>query len=80
MPRPKASMTPRWEMVLRFLKAYRKLHGVSPSYQVLADGVGLKSKSNVHRMMKRLEEEGYVVRSRKFYGVKDRSVEEVLSL
>lgn len=81
MPRPKAKMTPRWEMVLRFLRAYMRIHGVSPSYRVLADGVGLKSKANVHRIVKRLEQEGHVVRApRKFYGVRDRSVDEVLSL
>lgn len=76
-------MTPQWELVLRFIKAYIRMHGVSPSYDVLARGIGMKSRSNVHRMVKRLEEEGHLERKpRKFYGVKvvDRSVKDVLSL
>ena len=83
MGRPKARMTGQWETVLRFIKAYSRLHGVSPSYDVLAKSLGLKSRSNMHRIVKRLEEEGHVERRpRKFHGVKvvDRSVKEVLSL
>jgi len=76
-------MTPQWEKVIRFIRAYIQIHGVSPSYGVLAQGIGLKSKANVHRIVKRLEAEGLLERNpRKFYGVrmKDRTVEEVLSL
>jgi|GEM_PF-2106297 repressor LexA len=76
-------MTPRWEMVLRFLKAYIQIHGCSPTYEVLAKGMGLKSRANAHRIVKRLEAEGLLDRKpRKFYGVKirDKSVDEVLSL
>lgn len=83
MPRNRSVMTNRWETVLRFIKAYVKIHGVSPSYEVLAKGLGMKSRSNMHRMVKRLEEEGHLeVKPRKFHGVKvkDRTVEEVLSL
>lgn len=83
MPRPKASMTPMWEKVLRFIRAYVKLHGVSPSYSVLAKGLGMKSRANMHRIVQRLAEEGHLeVKPRKMNGVrvKDRSVEEVLSL
>lgn len=83
MPRTKASMTPQWDKVLRFIKAYVKLHGVSPSYRVLAHGLGMKSKANVFRIVRRLEEEGHLeVKPGKFHGVKvkDRSIAEVLSL
>ena len=76
-------MTENWERVLRFIRAYIKLHGVSPSYAVMAEGLGMKSRANMHRMVKRLEEEGHLQRKpRKFYGVKvvDRSVREVASL
>ena len=79
----KKRMTGNWEKVLRFIRAYIKLHGVSPSYAVMAEALGLKSRSNMHRMVKRLEEEGHLQRKpRKFYGVKvvDRSVREVASL
>jgi repressor LexA len=81
--RRKQKMTQRWEMVLRFIRAYIKLHGVSPSYAVMAQSLGMKSRANMHRIVKRLEEEGHLQRKpNKFYGVKvvDRSVREVASL
>lgn len=81
--RRKQRMTDQWERVLRFIRAYIRLHGVSPSYGVMAEGLGLKSRSNMHRIVMRLEEEGHLQRRpRKFYGVKvvDRSVREVTSL
>lgn len=83
MPRPRAVMTPNWEKILRFIRAYIKLHGVSPSYAVIAKALGMKSRSNMHRMVQRLEQEGHLeIRPRKFYGVKvkDRTVAEVSSL
>lgn len=76
-------MSPRWEMVLRFIRAYTKMHGVSPSYEVMAKALGFKAKSNMHRIVHRLKEEGHLeVAPKKVYGVKisDRSVKEVLSL
>lgn len=76
-------MTDRWDTVLKFINAYIRLHGVSPSYAVLAKGLGMRSRSNMHRIVKRLEQEGLVSRKpRKFNGVKlvDRSVKDVVSL
>ena len=83
MPRTKAKMTPKWEKVLGFIRTYIKLHGVSPSYDLIAKSFGLRSRSNIHRMVRRMEEEGHVqVRPKKVYGVRveDRTVKEVLSL
>lgn len=79
----KRAMTVRWERVLRFIVAYMKLHGVSPTYAVIAESFGMKSRSNIHRMVIRLEQEGHLCRKpRKFNGVKvvDRSVREVSAL
>jgi SOS-response transcriptional repressor LexA len=81
--RPKSRMTDNWDRVLRFIRAYIKLHGVSPSYAVLAKSMGTKSRSNVYRMVRRLEDEGHLQRRPgKFHGVRvvDRSVKDVLSL
>lgn len=81
--RRKQKMTDKWEKVLRFIRAYIKIHGVSPSYGVMAEGLGMKSRANMHRIVKRLEEEGHLQRRpNKIYGVKvvDRSVREVASL
>ena len=49
----------------------------------MAKSLGLKSKANMHRIVKRLEKEGHLkVAPRRFYGVKvvDRSIDEVVSL
>lgn len=81
--RPKAKMTSRWERVLKFIEAYVRLYGVSPSYEVMAKSLGLKSKSNMHRIVKRLEEEGHLrTKAFKYYSIRvvDRSVNEVVSL
>lgn len=76
-------MTGRWELVLKFIKAYQKLHGVTPSYEVMAKGLGMKSRSNMHRIVWRLEQEGHLmVKPRRLNGIKvqDRSVKEISSL
>jgi repressor LexA len=54
------SMTERRKLVLDFIRAYVRLHGVPPSYEVIARGIGLSSKSNIHRIVHRLKEDGYL--------------------
>jgi len=59
------------------------LHGVPPSYEVIAKGIGLSSKSNVHRIVHRLKEDGHLtVRPYKFHSIKlvDTSVQQVTRL
>ena len=76
-------MTDRWQLVLDFIRAYIKRHGVSPSYEVMAKSLGLKSRANMHRIVRRLEREGHLqVKPRKFYGLKvvDRSIDDVVKL
>jgi SOS-response transcriptional repressor LexA len=76
-------MQPKHQLVFDFIKAYMRLHGVAPSYAVIAKGIGLKSKSNIHRIVHKLEEEGLVtVKPYKFNSIKirDRSVREMASL
>ena len=64
-------MTPRWKVVLDFIRAYSKIHGVAPSYETIALGLGMKSRSNIHRMVKRMEEEGLLIREpRRFYSLR----------
>lgn len=55
-------MTPRMHATLSFVRAFQFKHGYCPSYGEIADGIGLKSKSNVHRIVKRLEERGHIRR------------------
>ena len=53
-------MPPKHQLVFDFIKAYLRLHGVAPSYAVIAKGIGMKSKSNIHRIIHKLEDEGLV--------------------
>jgi SOS-response transcriptional repressor LexA len=76
-------MTDKWQLVLEFIKAYIRKYGVSPSYEVMAKSLGLKSKANMHRIVKRLEKEGYLeTKPLKYYSIKvvDKSVENVIRL
>ena len=76
-------MSKKRQLVLEFIRAYIRLHGVPPSYEVIAKGIGLSSKSNVHRIVHRLKEDGHLtVRPYKFCSIKlvDTSVREVVRL
>lgn len=76
-------MLDKHRLVYDFIKAYIKMHGVSPSYAVIAKAMNLKSKANIHRIVHRLEEDGMLaVKTTRWNGIKvvDRSVKEVASL
>ena len=76
-------MTKKRTLVLDFIKAYTRMHGVSPSYEVIAKSLGLKSKSNIHRIVHRLKDDGFItVKAYKFHSVKlvDQSVKVITSL
>jgi len=76
-------MTERKRQILEFIRAYIKVHGMSPSYEAIALGVGMKAKSNIHRIVRRLQEDGILeVKPKKFYGIRlfDRTVKEISSL
>jgi SOS-response transcriptional repressor LexA len=51
-------MTEKQKLVLDFIYAYTKLKGLSPSYMNIARGLGLKSKSNIHRLVHELKNQG----------------------
>jgi len=64
-------MTQTQQLIFNFIKTYTRLHGEAPSYEVIAKGVGLKSKSNIHRIVHKLEEEGYLrVKPYKFKSIR----------
>ena len=76
-------MSKRRQLVLDFIRAYIRLHGVPPSYEVIAKGIGLSSKSNVHRIVHRLKEDGHLtIRPYKFHSIRlvDNSVKDVVRL
>ena len=76
-------LSKRRQLVLDFIRAYIRLHGVPPSYEVIAKGIGLSSKTNVHRIVHRLKEDGHLtIRPYKFHSIKlvDTSVREMVRL
>jgi SOS-response transcriptional repressor LexA len=79
----RSKMTPRRQLVLDFIKAYIRIHGIAPSYEVVARGLKMKSKANIHRIVHRLQADGYLsVKPHKFHSIKivDRSVKEMAAL
>jgi SOS-response transcriptional repressor LexA len=76
-------MPDKHQLVLEFIRAYIKLHGMSPSYQTIALGLGMKSKANIHRIIHKLQDDGLLtIRPYKFNSIKliDRSAREVAAL
>ncbi len=51
----------QWDL-LTFLVGYIDQHGYSPSFQEMADGIGMTSKSGVARIVANLEARGVVTR------------------
>ena len=76
-------MTPKQKLVLDFIKTYVEIKGFAPSYANIAQGIGLKSKSNIHRLVHELKKQGlldlkpHLVRS---INVRESTVDEVASL
>lgn len=76
-------MTPKQNLALEFIKKYMEIKGYAPSYQNIAQGLNLKSKSNVHRLVHALNEQGVLeldphkIRSLK---IVDKSVQAISSL
>ena len=57
-------LTPRQRDLFTFIKAYQALHEFSPSFDEMRTGVGLKSRSGVHRLLTGLERRGFIHRIR----------------
>jgi repressor LexA len=55
-------LTPRQYECWRFLASYARAHGYSPSFEEIAEAMGLASKSNVHRLLQALEQRGFIRR------------------
>ena len=52
------SNTKKW--IIKFIRSYIKEHGYPPCVREIAEGVGLKSTSTVHRHLKSLIESGHL--------------------
>lgn len=55
-------LTAQQQRLLTFIEDRLKQSGVSPSFDEMKDALGLKSKSGVHRLIKALEERGFIQR------------------
>jgi repressor LexA len=53
-------MTERQMEVLHFIEDFIKYRGFSPSYMDIANGLKLKSKSNIHRIIHTLKDRGFL--------------------
>jgi len=76
-------MTKRQKMVLEFIKAYLSVKGYPPSYTNICEGLGIKSKSNVHKHIHALKEQGLLeIQPHKIRSIKliDDSVDKVKSI
>lgn len=59
-PRKRKEMPKNGQRLLDFVQAYSVLHGVPPSYETIAKGMGLRSKSNVCRIVHELKSRGHL--------------------
>jgi SOS-response transcriptional repressor LexA len=55
-------ITRQQKALLDFIKARVDEVGIPPSFDEMKDGIGLKSKSGVHRLILALEERGFIRR------------------
>ncbi len=53
-------LTFQQEKLLKFIIDYQKKNNVTPSFDEMKDGLDLKSKSGIHRILSALEERGYI--------------------
>lgn len=59
-------MTPRQRNLLRFIERFLADHdGTSPSFAEMTAGLGLASKSAIHRLLPELEAQGHIIRRRR---------------
>lgn len=56
------TLTRRMFQAKTFIETYHAENGIPPSHQEIADGLGLKSKSNAARYVEALVERGYLSR------------------
>lgn len=55
-------ITKRQRDTLRFIKRYTADNGYCPNYDEIMQGIGLKSKSGVNRLVLELEQRGFIRR------------------
>jgi repressor LexA len=56
------ALTAMQRNLLDFIKYHQGLYRVTPSFDEMREGLGLRSKSGIHRLVAGLEERGYIRR------------------
>jgi len=63
-------VTKKSVMVLEFIRQYILVHGFPPSFDDIARGLQLKSRSNIHRLVHKLRKEGHLsLKAKKFRSI-----------
>lgn len=57
-------LTRRQKDVYDFIAAYIAEHQISPTFQEIANQLGIKNRSNVHAFLNHMEKKGYIRRSK----------------
>ena len=80
--RTKIQMTNKQLEILEFVQSFIKTKGFAPSLQDIATGLGLRSRSNIHRHIHILEQEGRInMKPHKFRTIRIApSLDEMLSI
>jgi repressor LexA len=54
-------LTPKQHAALKFIEEYISIYGYSPTYLEISEALKLKSTSNIHYILRRLEARGHIV-------------------
>jgi repressor LexA len=54
------TLTERQQLVLDFIEAFIRIKGYPPCLREIAEGLNMKSRSNIHRIVHKLQNERYV--------------------
>ena len=60
---PVLGLTKRQRALLDFISAYIEKHRVSPSYEEMCAGIGIRNKSGINRLVTELQGRGHIVSS-----------------
>jgi len=55
-------LTKRQHELFSFIKANMRASDIGPSFEEMKDGIGTNSKGEVHRLLKQLEQRGFIKR------------------
>ena len=58
MSQVKIPMTKKQNSIYNFIKTYKNIHDVCPTYQEIADHFGIKSRSTIHVHIDKIEKKG----------------------